>query len=103
MTDFYSLSDRASTEAAELMTKSLFQYLIGAGWELIAAQSVKIVCENDKFSFVFEGAGADAAQTLEYGNEQKRPMASIRKYMNRPAAMEALLMDRLEAHLGELV
>lgn len=103
MTDQVLLIQKASKEAAVLITSDIHNYLVNAGWPAEAAYSVQVTYDNSGFGFVFEGSGAEKADVLEYGSESERPTAAIRKYFSQSEKPNDLLMKRLESHLGEIV
>lgn len=103
MTDLYKSAEEAAEEAAYIITSSLYNYLISAGWSVNAARSVKVVSTASGFDVKFEGPAVEEAQTLEYGDEYTRPTGAVRKFMNQAGALQQVLLDRYEEKLGEIL
>lgn len=102
MTDQVALVNKASKEAAVLITTDIQNYLVNAGWSAEAAYSVQITYDASGFGFKFDGSGADKASVLEYGSESERPTAAVRRYLSQSDKPNDILMKRLESHLGEI-
>lgn len=103
MTDLFKSADKAAEEAAYVITNSLYNYLVSAGWSNSAARSIKVISTPSGFDVKFEGPAVEEAQTLEYGDEYTRPTGAIRKFMNQAGALQKILLDRYEEKLGDIL
>lgn len=103
MTTHLNAVDTASEEAAYAISLALKTHLVGQGWPRRVAESVKIIRTASGFDVDFEGENADEAQTLEYGNEYRRPTGSVRKFLRNESLLYQLYFDRLEENLGEIL
>lgn len=100
---FLSKADEAIEESASELSSLLRDSLVSAGWPLDAALSVELFYTGERFDYRFEGSGAEAAKTLEFGNEAVRPTAEIRKFLNKNEIIEMVYLAKLESQLGDLL
>jgi len=101
--DYLNKADRAIAATVVEVNEELRQHLIDSNYPPKAADSVQVFHDGDDLDFRFEGAGADTAQTIEYGNEKTPPQGSIRKFFNDTSRIEEIYMKNLEKSLGDLV
>ena len=94
--------DSAFKKASLSLTEDLRQELLAAGYSASAAESVVIIFDGEKFDYDFDGDGANEAQTLEFGNESRKPLAVIRKFCSNTNNFESRVEDALRPYLGEL-
>ena len=81
----------------------LREYLMSSGWPFEAAMSVLLSYSGETLSYDFEGPAAEAAQTLEFGNESQRPTAAVRKFLNKSEIIEKVYLRNLEDELGDIL
>ena len=100
---YLNSTDAAFREAALDLTSDLRERLRAAGFSARAAESVTVLFDGEKFDYDFDGEGAEEAQTLEFGNESKKPLAIIRKFFANEALFEEHVQTNLESKLGGIV
>jgi hypothetical protein len=100
---FLGKADRAIEETASELSSLLRDSLTAAGWPFDAAMSVDLFYTGERFDYKFEGTGAEAAKTLEFGNEFVRPTAEVRKFLNKNEIIEKVYVAKLETQLGDLL
>lgn len=100
---FLGKADRAIEETASELSSLLKDSLTSAGWPYDAAMSVRLFYTGERFDYTFEGPDAEAAKTLEFGNESARPTAEVRKFLNKNEIIEKTYVANLEAQLGDLL
>jgi hypothetical protein len=100
---FLSKADQAITSSEIELTSILRDHLLASGWTYEAALSVSIVYTGERFDYKFEGASTQEAETLEFGSEEMRPTAAVRKFLNKTNVIEQVYVAQLERQLGELV
>lgn len=96
-------ADKAIEATAIELTNLLRETLTSRGWSTEAAFSVRLFYTGERFDYKFEGAYAEDAKTLEFGTEQVRPTAEVRKFLNKNEIIEKVYLKHLEKGLGDLV
>lgn len=93
--------DKASADSARILTSQLRQSALQHGWDQDVVGGLSVDHSNDKFSVKIHRSVADRAFIHEYGSEQKRPTATIRKFLNDSSFAERAFVKRLNHHYGK--
>jgi hypothetical protein len=83
------------------MTSLLRQSALDHGWDSDVVSGLSVDHSDDKFSVKVHSSVADRAFVHEYGSEQKRPTAAIRKFLNDSSFAEKAFIKRLDHHYGK--
>lgn len=100
---FLAKADTAITKTAVELTSLLRTNLMSGGWGLEASLSTSIFYTGERFDYKFEGPNADEAMTLEFGSEDVRPTALVRKFLNKSQLIDRVYVSKLETELGDLL
>jgi hypothetical protein len=94
-------TQKATQDTARYMTSQLRSQAQQSGWDPEVASTLNVVHENGKFQAKIPSSHADRAFVHEYGNENIKPTAAIRKFMNNPKNVEDAFMVTLNNRWGQ--
>ena len=84
------------------MTGQLRKEAKASGWPRHIVGNMGVIYEDNRFQVHVHDRHFDEAQALEYGTEESRPTAAIRRAGNRTKEADNFFMDSLKNALGEL-
>lgn len=84
------------------MTAQLRRQALHSGWDADVANTLHVSHVDDKFVVNIHPKHADRAFVHEYGDEDVKPTAAIRKFMNNPKNAEDAFMVTLNNHWKEV-
>jgi hypothetical protein len=93
--------NKAITSTARFMTTELRSHAISDGWEPHVAQGLSIKWDGSTLKHDLGEHTFDEAFVHEYGDERKRPKATVRRFLNRPGKSEHNLISSLDYYLGD--
>lgn len=92
MNDFLEGIKKASEMTAISMTGRLRKTAYENGWDPSITRNMQVdFDEEEGFGVSFASEVADSAMNMEYGTEEIRPTAAIRKYNNSKHAEQAFM------------
>jgi glucose/arabinose dehydrogenase len=77
-------TQKAKQDTARYMTAQLRKQAVHSGWDPEVASTLHVAHEGGKFTAKVHPDYADRAFVHEYGDENVKPTAAIRKFMNDP-------------------
>lgn len=86
---------QAAAEAARSMTYDLRESALEHGWHPAVANSIRVLHTGTEFKVHVPAKYAAEAHKYEYGTEDRRPTAVIRKFNNRPEIAEKAILGSL--------
>lgn len=88
-------TQKAKQDTARYMTAQLRKQAAQSGWDPEVASTLNIAHEGGKFTAKVHPDHADRAFVHEYGDENVKPTAAIRKFMNDPKHVNDAFMVTL--------
>jgi hypothetical protein len=98
--NFSTALKKAAKDTAAYMTMDVRNSARSHGWASHEASALRVRYHDGEFHVHAEGDHAEDALTREFGTEEMRPTAVMRKYQNNPGNAEEVFMQRLNKHLG---
>jgi hypothetical protein len=98
--DFSEALHKAAQDTAAYMTFDVRRSARSHGWQPHEVSSLRVRYSDGNFNINAEGEHKEAALTKEYGTEQARPTAVIRKYSNNPGKSADVLIQQLKKYRG---
>lgn len=91
---------KAAEDTAAYMTFDVRRSARSHGWNKDESSSLRVRYNSDGFHIHAEGDHSEAALTKEFGTEEQRPTAVMRKYGNNPGKASEVFLRQLDKHLG---
>lgn len=95
-------TQKAKQDTARYMTAQLRNHAIQNGWDADVADTLQVTHENGKFVAKVHPDYSDRAFVHEYGDENVKPTATIRKFMNDPKVVNDAFMVTLDKRWKEM-
>lgn len=95
------LIEQAHDQAARAATQRLRAHAASSGWPTHLAHSLSVVHENGSLRIDYPPHLSDEIEDMEYGTQDKMPIAALRTFSNR-LDQHADLGVHLDAYLGGL-
>jgi len=89
---------KAKQDTARFMTQQLRQHVLQHGWDADVAAHLSVVHKDGKLSTEVHPDYADRAFVHEFGNENQRPTAAIRKFANNTQVAEEAFKQLVHHH-----
>lgn len=93
---------QASNDTAQFMTRQVRHRALNDGWDKDVVANLHVVHENGKFSARVHPELADRAFVHEFGDENTRPNATLRKFSNDNKVTKSAFMANLNKRYGGL-
>jgi hypothetical protein len=94
--------EAAAKDTTAALTDELRQSALEHGWEPKVANALHVIHGDEGFIVHVDEEHSDRAFVYEYGNEQNRPTAVVRKFQNKPKKALSGYADLLEHHARKL-
>jgi hypothetical protein len=91
---------KAAADAAVHMTANLRASALEHGWDSDVVSHIRVNYGEGKFSLDVHPEYKDRAFVHEYGNEQVRPTAVLRKFEHQVSGSSKIFNQRFSKHLG---
>ena len=103
MKSIHDALHQAATHSALYMEHELRTSALRHGWHPSVAQGLHVRYENGDFNVSVDSDKHHAAHVHEYGDENTRPTAVIRKHGNNTSMAEKVFIRSLETQLKGLL
>ena len=94
-------TDKAVASTARFMTAELRRHAISQGWEPHVANGLSVKWDGSSMKHDLGEHTFDEAFVHEYGDENHRPKATVRRFLNRPMKAEHNLISSLDYYWGD--
>lgn len=102
MKHIHSAVEQAAKQTSRYMTGQLRKEAKASGWPRHIQANMGVIYDDKRFQVHVHDRHLDEAQRLEYGTEQERPTAAIRRSTNRHKEADNFFMGALQKIVGEL-
>lgn len=90
----------ATHDSTKIMTAEVRQHALNQGWEPEVAAGLTISFNGDNIKYDLGDKHRDRAFVHEFGDENKQPKATVRRYLNDKGTAKQTFQQVLSAHLG---
>ena len=94
-------AQRATQDTARFMTMQLRHSALNNGWDSDVVDNIYVVHKDGKFSTHVHPDYSDRAFVHEFGDENRRPTAVMRKYANDPEISKQAFATSMSKHWGK--
>ena len=91
---------KATQDTAAYMTADIRNRALNDGWHPNVVSTLRVEHGDDGFQAKVNAEHSAAAFTHEFGDEDNRPSATVRKYANDSHASSQAFMASLNKHFG---
>lgn len=103
MENIIAAIEQAAHDSAVHLTADLRERALAAGWHPEVATNLHVSYDGESFKAHVHPDYADAAHVHEYGDENKRPTAVLRKFAKETHNSGRVMAHNLSRHVGGLL
>lgn len=93
-----SKAEKVIGSAIPALNAEVRRHALEHGWDKEVVKGLHLKYDNSELSAHVPSHHSDAAWTLEYGSESRRPTAALRKLGNTPHKVDEILAQAVHNH-----